>query len=121
MTNSRAKGKRVELELRNMLRDELGLEIDRNLDQVRNGGADLIGLPGWNIEVKARKDWPSESEMDGLFLQSEMQTPVGERAVLALKVNRRPWKFAWRHVTKDGVSQLWMDFPKFVYTLRESL
>ena len=50
--NSRGKGKRGELEFVNYLRDELGEGITRNLDQTRDGGRDILGVPGFCIEVK---------------------------------------------------------------------
>ena len=46
------KGKSAERELAKLLGDHLGLELSRNLDQTRDGGYDLIGLPGIALEVK---------------------------------------------------------------------
>lgn len=61
--NSRSKGQRGEREVRDILQtyvdivaDELRLpfapEIKRNLVQSREGGHDLVGLPGLAVEVK---------------------------------------------------------------------
>ena len=52
MTSSRRKGKRAELEVAALLRDLLGAAVVRNLTQTRDGGHDLLGLPGWSAEVK---------------------------------------------------------------------
>jgi hypothetical protein len=52
MTSSRRKGKDGELEVAALLRDLLGFHVARNLTQARDGGHDLIGLPGWSAEVK---------------------------------------------------------------------
>ena len=52
MISSRRKGKRGELEVAALLRDLLGTAVVRNLTQTRDGGHDLIGLPGWSAEVK---------------------------------------------------------------------
>jgi len=53
--NSRAKGKNGELEVVHILREELGIEATRNLDQWRDGGSDILGLNSWAIEVKRAK------------------------------------------------------------------
>jgi len=50
--SQRKKGKAGELEIARLLRDHLGADITRNLLQARQGGADLLGVPGWAIEVK---------------------------------------------------------------------
>lgn len=50
--NSQRKGKEGERELARLLREHLGDGVSRNLEQARNGGADLNGLPGWCVEVK---------------------------------------------------------------------
>ena len=53
--NSRNKGKSGEAEVIKIIHDELGIKCCRNLDQVRNGGHDILGLDGWAIEVKRAK------------------------------------------------------------------
>lgn len=30
----------------------MSADVARNLEQTRQGGADLLGLPGWVVEVK---------------------------------------------------------------------
>lgn len=55
--NSRAKGHNFEREIGSLLREELGVDIQRNLVQSRNGGVDLIGLDGWAIECKRSKKY----------------------------------------------------------------
>jgi hypothetical protein len=56
MINSRAKGRAGEQEVATILRDELGMEVHRNwAQQAAIGGCDLIGIPGWGIEVKRIK------------------------------------------------------------------
>jgi hypothetical protein len=52
MISSRRKGKSGELEVAALLRDLLGPSVLRNLTQVRDGGHDLIGIPGWAVEAK---------------------------------------------------------------------
>lgn len=53
--NSRNKGKSGEAEVIKIIHGELGIKCCRNLDQVRNGGHDILGLDGWAIEVKRAK------------------------------------------------------------------
>ena len=48
----RTKGAGGERELARLLQEHLGIPVNRNLQQTRQGGADLIDVPGWAIEVK---------------------------------------------------------------------
>lgn len=52
--NARSKGSRGEREFSKWLQDALGLEIapNRNLDQVRDGGADIVSIKPFMFEVK---------------------------------------------------------------------
>ena len=58
MVNSRNKGRAGEQEVARILRDELGIAVTRNWQQqAAEGGADIVGVPGWSIEVKRAKVW----------------------------------------------------------------
>lgn len=50
--SSREKGRRAEIALCKLLTDELGIEVKRNVDQARAGGADCLMVPGYAIECK---------------------------------------------------------------------
>lgn len=92
MTNSRAKGARVELEFIGMVADHLGVSCHRNLEQSRSGGHDITGLAGWAPEIKARANVPSRGELIGMWAQAlEQAITIGVKPVLAVKVNRRGW------------------------------
>ena len=92
MTNSRAKGSRVELEFIRMIQDELGVSCQRNLEQVRSGGHDITGLVGWAPEVKARANFPARAEFIRMWAQTLEQAESGKlKPILAIKVNRRGW------------------------------
>ncbi|MBG6289510.1 hypothetical protein I5I61_18810 [Pseudomonas nitroreducens] len=92
MTNSRAKGARAELEFAGLCFDNLGIKVERNLEQSRAGGYDLNGLPGWAPEVKARADTPGRAELLAMWAQAlEQALRYNAKPVLALKVNRRGW------------------------------
>jgi len=54
MANSRLRGATFEREIVNALRESLGVDCKRNLDQWRDGGDD-IKLPPYSIECKRRK------------------------------------------------------------------
>jgi len=112
----------VELELRNLLRDELGFDVERNLDQTRGGGFDLIGVPGFGIEVKARKSWPAEGEIAQMWEQAVSQAKAAQTSpMLALKVNHRPWKFRlfW-HEPELPSCEIWTTLEGVLWFIRES-
>lgn len=95
--SQRRKGKDGELELARLLREYLGVNVTRNLMQSREGGADLLGIPGWALEVK-RAARPRLSEW---WLQTCQQADVvGRKPALAYRLNRQPWRVvvALRHV-----------------------
>lgn len=54
--NSRAKGKSAERELigelKKLLPEAMTQNLERNLEQTRGGGYDIVGLDGWAPEVK---------------------------------------------------------------------
>jgi hypothetical protein len=53
--SGRRKGRAAEQELVRELRDLLGEQVHRNLDQARVGGCDILGLPGWAPECKRQE------------------------------------------------------------------
>jgi hypothetical protein len=56
--NSRAKGRQAEQEVARILSDHLGIKLTRNWQQqAAQGGADLIGLDDWAIEIKHCKQY----------------------------------------------------------------
>lgn len=89
MTNSRTKGRAGEQEVARILRDELGLVVTRNwAQQAAEGGVDLLGVPGWAIEVKRQKAWSND-----WWPQAAAQARrTGERPVLIYRLDRKPWK-----------------------------
>jgi len=89
MTNSRTKGKMGEQEVARILRDELGLEIQRNWQQqAAQGGCDLVGVPGWGIEIKRAK----EARINEWWHQTAEQAAIDKvRPVLIYRLDRQPW------------------------------
>lgn len=87
MTSSRRKGKAGELEVADLLRDLLGTAVTRNLTQARDGGHDLIGLPGWSAEVK-RAAKPRIVE----WWNQTVGQANGAKPALLYRVDRRHWR-----------------------------
>ena len=93
----RRKGKAGELELARLLREHLGANVARNLEQTRQGGADLLGLPGWAVEVKRA----ARARLSDWWLQTCSQAEAsGQRPALCYRLDRHPWRvsIALRHV-----------------------
>ena len=88
MTNSRAKGKRGELEAAAALRKHLGIEARRG--QQYHGGSDAPdlrhSLPGIHIEVKRVERLNLDQAMDQAQRESGSNTPL-----VLHRRNRRPW------------------------------
>ena len=90
MIDSRKKGQVGEREVAQILRDELGLEIRRNwAEQSHHGGVDLVGIPGWALEVKRARiarlgDW---------WIQTTVQAVQAKaKPALIYRLDRQDWK-----------------------------
>lgn len=76
-----------------MCADHIGVSVHRNLEQTRSGGHDISGLPGWAPEIKARKAYPTPSELGEMWEQCTRQAQnAGLKPVLVVKVDRRGWQ-----------------------------
>lgn len=129
MINSRAKGKSAEreviLKLKELLPSELTSELSRNLEQTRNGGHDIVGLPGWAIEVK-RYAKVTPADMTGFWEQAtEQARKDGSRPALAYREDRRDWRVVVRSDDVNGESRgeelMWtfdMSLPMFCELVR---
>lgn len=97
--NSRAKGKSGERELILSLREllpEYASDFERNLEQTRNGGHDILGLPGWAIEVK-RYSRVSQADLKNFWQQAcEQARKDGSRPALAYREDRQEWRVVVR-------------------------
>ena len=121
----RRKGKAGELELARLLREHLGADVARNLEQARQGGADLLGVPGWAVEVKRA----ARARLSEWWLQTCTQAEVtGLRPALFYRLDRHPWRcvVALRHVATGFESaplalRLETDVDVFAALVRESL
>lgn len=97
----RAKGASAERELATLLIDWAGeqgmaLEVKRNLEQVRGGGHDLVGLERYGMAVEVKR-----VEVLALANWWEQAVRQAKQAgdlipVLAWRQNRKPWRFRIR-------------------------
>jgi len=93
MVNARAKGASGEREFCKWVCDKLELDETptRNLEQVRSGGADILGVDPFVFEVKRvervnRKKW-------WLQVKAAAASTPGSIPVVAYRPNRKPWEF----------------------------
>ena len=115
MIASRRKGKAGELEVAALLRNLLGTTVTRNLGQARDGGHDLIGLPGWSPEVK-RAAKPRIVE----WWKQAVEQANGAKPVLLYRTDRRAWRavIALADLAPDFEGQ---DRDEVTWTLETSL
>lgn len=90
---SRTKGAAAERELAHLLADHLGVALKRKLEQTRDGGYDLEGLPGIALECK-RYAKAGSSEKRTWWLQTIKQARASKSIpVLAYRLDRAEWTF----------------------------
>ena len=121
MANSRSKGADFERKICSMIKDALGYDAKRNLDQYQVGGAD-IEIPGWSIECKAylkgttyRKDWWEQcvsncGDKEPVLIYRFNNHPI--KCVLRLNVLQRDF-------SKDLLCEI--DFDTWCYIVREKI
>ena len=96
--NSKAKGSAGELEAARLLTGwaagvGVQLTLERNLEQVRAGGADINGVPGLEVEVKRQ-----EALSIGAWWRQVCKAAdrSGKVPLLMWRQNRKPWTFMVR-------------------------
>ncbi|CAK0775992.1 hypothetical protein CCP3SC15_530007 [Gammaproteobacteria bacterium] len=89
--SQRRKGANGERELAALLRDHLGMAIERNLQQTSDGGHDLNGpaLERFAVEVKRA----AEPKLSAWWAQACEQAGGGRVPVLAYRIDRHSWYF----------------------------
>lgn len=68
----------------------INLNIERNLEQVRHGGADLTGIPNMEVEVKRVENGSINNWWRQVCAVSQK---TGRWPLLAHRQNRKPWRF----------------------------
>jgi hypothetical protein len=84
--SQRTKGAVAEREFAGLLNERLDVDCARNLEQTRNGGADLLGVGPWAIEVKRHERLAIEQWWRQACAQACDAYPA-----LAYRQSRRPW------------------------------
>lgn len=85
---SRDKGSRGELEAFAALGEMLGVMLERNLQQSRQGGSDCVKLKGFSVEVKRQERLARQTWWRQAVKQADIE--LAEPMVLYRK-NRKPW------------------------------
>jgi hypothetical protein len=84
----RVKGAVGEREVLALLSERLGVKLERNLSQTRNGGADCIQLGKVSLEVKRQERLNITAWWEQAVKQAGSNIPV-----LAFRQSRKPWTF----------------------------
>ncbi|MBX6334209.1 hypothetical protein IRY61_02605 [Candidatus Saccharibacteria bacterium] len=90
---SREKGKRGEREVVSIIHDLLGVNASRRVRQ-HDGDSDVIGVPGWSIEVK-RRAVVTEGMKRQWWDQACVQANDDERPCVWYRANRSGWRVIW--------------------------
>ncbi len=96
--SQRRKGADAERELLKLLGDELGIVLQRNITQTREGGADCLELRGFAIEVKRCERLSRPAWWRQAVRQAEA---LGVEPVLAFRQSRQPWRFVFKHTIDE--------------------
>lgn len=119
--NSRSKGKRGEYEVRDLLQEVVNevasqfgqqpFSIQRNVDQFHRdseaGGADLLGLPWYALEVKYRET-EAPGQVADWWEQAKRQATPEQEPVLLYRKSHAPWRvrmYVYLLVV-DGISEV---------------
>lgn len=88
----RNKGKAGEREAASLVRDLTGWDVQRRVRQY-DGDSDLVGVPGWSVEVKRRRS-ATHADLATWWRQAVAQ--AGELLpVLLYRVDRGAWRAVW--------------------------
>lgn len=89
----RTKGKAGEREVAALVRDLTGWDVRRRVRQ-HDGDSDLVGVPGWAVEVK-RHAKATPATIASWWRQTVAQAGDGELPVLLYRVDRGEWRAVW--------------------------
>lgn len=111
--NSRAKGKRAELELAQLLRNQGHIDARRGQQYSGiSGDADVVGVDGIHIECKRVERFTDEPALK----QAERDARAGEVPVVAYRRNNEAWKVLIR---QDIANLIWQalteDQKQYIY------
>ena len=88
----RTKGQQGEREVAALIRDLTGWEVKR---RVRNhaGDSDLVGVPGWAVEVKRHK--AATRSVIAAWWDQACEQSSGAIPVLCYRLDRDQWRAVW--------------------------
>jgi hypothetical protein len=119
--NSREKGRRAEVEFKNLLKSsfpQFTADLKRNKDQDSVGGDDIIGLGGYSVECKfvANENWSLPKFWEQTCRQAAVRSTT---PLLARKISQKGW---WIHIAladfhPDLYSHLDRSDPTYVIVL----
>lgn len=102
---SRNKGAAAERELLRLLGDELGVSLQRNLQQTREGGADCLVLRGFAVEIKRQE----RLSRPAWWMQAcEQAHRVGCEPILFYRRNREQWRALVHTIDGDYREADWL-------------
>ena len=107
--HQRRKGSRGELDAAAAISELTGWEVTRRVRQ-HDGDSDLVGIPGWAVEVKRHKT-ATRGEVAGWWAQAVEQAK-GQIPLLIYRKDRDEWRCVWP-VAVGLVSQgaeMWTDY-----------
>lgn len=113
--SQRNKGAAAERELCRLLQDELGIEVRRNVDQARAGGADCLMVQGFAIECKRHEKLSRPSWWQQACKQGQK---AGAEPLLFYRRSREPWQ-ALIHTIHGGYRE--GTFSQAIAHIREKL
>ena len=85
---SRDKGQRGEREVCKLMGEALGVSLDRELDQTRDGGTDII-YEHFAVEVKRQEVLCIDKWWEQTCLQAKA---IGKHPILLFRRSREPWR-----------------------------
>jgi hypothetical protein len=89
---SRTKGKVGEREAAALIREHTGWEVTRRVRQ-HDGDSDLIGIPGWTVEVKRHRS-AGRGEIAAWWRQTVEQA-ASDIPLLMYRLDRQDWRAVW--------------------------
>lgn len=109
----RTKGKAGEREIAAIISDITGWDVRRRVRQ-HGGDSDLLGVPGWAIEVKRYAAAP-RAEIGRWWAQTVAQA-TDALPVLFFRANRDSWRAVWPVAVGLGVQRadMWTDYAMTV-------
>lgn len=120
MPNARRKGAQGERDAAEWLQKRLGINLERNLSQTREGGGDLVEYP-WCIEVK-RRNGKTKLPLNGWWIQVtdavltlkriEQRQYVG---VVMYRVDQGDWQFLISAGHLSGYCTGWIHLDAIVF------